>query len=90
MLGREKSNSFVELFSVELKVRINTLNAWFSDTTKSKYLNLNDIRKQIFIKKNLIVPFKSVCSICGFLVDVDAEGEHTQWHSFIVGCEHLF
>ena len=43
VLAREKSTSLSELFSVELKFTIDTLNAWFSDTIKSKFLGLNDI-----------------------------------------------
>ena len=36
-LAREKSTSLAELFSVELKFTIDTLNAWFLDTIKSKF-----------------------------------------------------
>ena len=46
MLAREKSISFAELFSVELKLKINTLNAWFSGTIKSKFLYLDDTKKK--------------------------------------------
>ena len=51
VLAREKSTSLAELFSVELKFTIDTLNAWFSNTIKSKFFDVNDIKKQIFIKK---------------------------------------
>ena len=30
------------------------------------------------------------CSICGFLLDVEAEGKHKSWCDFIVECEYLF
>ena len=30
------------------------------------------------------------CSICGFLLDVEAEGKHKRWYDFIVECEYLF
>ena len=90
VLACEKSTSLAELFSVELKFTMDTLNAWFSDTIKSKLYNLNDIKKQIFIKENPIVPSKTICSICGFLFDVHARGEHKRWYDFIVECEHLF
>ena len=83
MLAHEKSTSLAELFSVELKFTIHTLNAWFSDSIKSKFLDLNDIKMQF-------VPSKMVCSICGFLLDVHARGEHKRWYDFIVECEHLF
>ena len=90
VLAREKSTSLTELFSVELKFTIDTLNDWFSNTIKSKFLNVNYIKKQIFIKENPIVPSKTIFSICGFLLDVHARGEHKQWYDFIVECEHLF
>ena len=50
-LACEKSTSLAELFSVELKFTIDTLNAWFLDTIKSKYFDL-----QNFIKENPFVP----------------------------------
>ena len=90
VLTREKSTSLAELFSVELKFTINTLNAWFSNTIKSKFLSLDDIKKQILIKENPIVPSKAIFSFCGFLLDVRAEGEHKRWYDFIVECEDLF
>ena len=52
VLAREKSTSLAELFSVELKFTINTLNDCFSNTIKAKFLELNYIKKQIFIKEN--------------------------------------
>ena len=76
VLAREKSTSLAALFSVELKFTIDTLNVWFSDTIKSKFLDLNDIKKQNFIKENSFIPSKTVCSICGFMLDVHARGEH--------------
>ena len=30
------------------------------------------------------------CSVCGFLFNVQAAGEHKPWYNFIVECEHLF
>ena len=90
VLAHEKSTSLAELFSIELKFTIDTLNAWFSNTIKPKLFYLNDIKKQIFIKKNPIVPSKTICFICGFLLDVHAREEHKRWYDFIVECEHLF
>ena len=84
VLAREKSTFLAELFSVELKFTIDTLNAWFSNIIKSKFLHVNDIRKQIFIKENLIVPSERICSVCGFLLDVHASSEHKRWYDFIV------
>ena len=45
VLAREKSNSLAELFSIELKFTIDTLNAWFSNTIKPKFLEIDDIEK---------------------------------------------
>ena len=90
MLASEKSTSLAELFSVELKFTIDTLNAWFSNTIKLKFLDVNDIKKQVLIKENPIVASKTICSICGFLLDVRACGEHKRWYDFVVECEYLF
>ena len=65
VLAREKSTSLAELFSVELKFTIDALDAWFSDTIKSKFLNLNDVKKQIFTKENPIVSLKTVALFMG-------------------------
>ena len=91
LLACEKSTSFAELFSVELKVTIDTLNDWFSNVIKPKFFELNDIIKQIFIKENPIVPAKTTCSICGLLLDVEADSEEDEnSYDFIIECEHLF
>ena len=85
VLAREKSTSLAELFSVELKFTIDTLNDWFSRIIKPKFLELDDIKKQVFFKENPIVDSKTRCSICGFLLDV----EGGDWFDFVVKCEHL-
>ena len=90
MLAREKSTFLAELFSVELKFTMDVLNDWFSDTIKPKFLDVNDIKKQIFVKENPTIPSKTTCSICGFLLDVQARGEHKRWYDFIIECEYLF
>ena len=69
---------------------VKELSAWFSNTIELKFLCLNDIEKQIFIKENPIVPSKTICSICGFLLDVHTRGEHKRWYDFIIECEYLF
>ena len=46
VLAREKSTSLAELFSVELKFTIDTLNAWFSNTIRLKFLDVNNIKTQ--------------------------------------------
>ena len=86
VLVREKSTSLAELFSVELKFTVNTLNDWFSNTIKLKFFELNDIKKQIFTSENPVVSSKTISSIGGFLLDVKQEG----WYDFIVNDGHLF
>ena len=90
LLASEKSTSLAELFSAKLKFTIDTLNACFSNTIKRKFLDVNDIKKQVLIKENPIVPSKTICSICEFLLDVRACDEHKRWYDFIVECEYLF
>ena len=89
-MAREKSTSLTELFSGELKFAIDTLNNWFSNTIKTKFLDLDDIKKQRFIKENPIVPSKTTCCICGFSLGTEACQEHQQWYNFIVEVEYLF
>ena len=89
VLAWEKSTSLAELFSVELKFTIDILNDWFFNVIKPKCFELNDIKKKdLFV---LIVLSKTTCSICGFLLDVEADSEeHKNWYDFIIECEHLF
>ena len=43
-------------------------------------------KKQVYRKENPIDQQKTICSICGFLLDVDNGG----WIDFVVKCEYLF
>ena len=80
-----------ELFSADLKFTINILNNWFSSTIKPKFLELHDNRKYLFIKENPLIPSETTCAICGFLLDVEANGNgKLRWYDLIVDCEHLF
>ena len=49
-----------------------------------------DIKKQTFIKEYPLVPSKTTCYICGFLLHVKACGEHNRWYDFIVERGNLF
>ena len=89
-MASEKSTSLAEIISVELKFTIDTFNNWFSNTIKRKFLELDDIKKQVFIKENRIVPSKTTCCICGFLLDTEACEEHQRWYDFIPEMEYLF
>ena len=84
VLAREKATSLAELFSVEVRFTVDTLNEWFSTITKPKFLDADSIRKQIYRKENPIDRQKTVCSICGFLLCVNSGG----WINFVVKCEH--
>ena len=86
MLACEKSTSLAELFSVELKFTVVALNHWFSRIIKPKFFDLDDNKKQIFVKENPIDQSKTMCSICGFSLNVESDG----WFDFVVKCEHLF
>ena len=74
VLAHEKSTSLAELFSLELKFTIDTLNDWFSGIKKPNFFEVDDTKKQKFLKENPIVDSKTRCSICGFLLDVEGEG----------------
>ena len=80
VMAREKSTSLAELFSVELKFTVDTLNDWFSSILKPKFLKVDIIKKQGFRKENLIDKQKAICSICSFLLDVNSGG----WIDFVV------
>ena len=47
VLTLEKSTSHAELFSVELKCTIDTLNSCFPQTKKPKLIELSNITKQL-------------------------------------------
>ena len=51
------------------------LNYCFSKLIKPKFLELNDIKKQDFVKENPLIPSETTCGICGFLLDTKASGE---------------
>ena len=86
VLAREKFSSLAELFPVELKFTIGTLNGWFSRIIKPKLFELGDIKKQKFLTENPIVDSKTRCSICGFLLDV----ERGDCFDFVVKYGHFF
>ena len=75
---------------MELKSAVDTLNDWFTNIMKPKFLELSDVKRQIFIKENKIIPSQTSCSICVFLIDIEIEGEHKRCCNFVVEREHLF
>ena len=94
VLAREKFTSLSELFSVELKFTIDTLTNWFKQLIISKFLELDNIKKEIFVKENPISPSKTNRFVCGFLLDIEGscsnEDDKKTWYDFVVEKEHLF
>ena len=94
VLAREKFTSLSELFSVELKFTIDTLTNWFKQLIISKFLELDNIKKEIFVKENPISPSKTNCFVCGFLLDIEGscsnEDDKKTWYDFVGEKEHLF
>ena len=86
VLLQEKATSLAELFSVELKFTVDTLSDWFSRIIKLNFFEIDDIKKQIYKKKNPINKTKTICSICGFPLSIDS----ARWFDFIVKCKQLF
>lgn len=53
VLACKKSTSLSQLFSIELKFTIDTPTSWFKHTIKPKFVELEEIMKQIFVRENL-------------------------------------
>ena len=72
VLAGEKAMSLAELFSEELKFTVDT----FNDLVFKhyKFFEIDDIKKQIFRKENPINKQSTICSICGFPLDIENVG----------------
>ena len=70
VLVTEKTTSLSERFSIKLKFNIDTFVKWFNSTFKVKHLELNDIRKQMFVKEYPLDFSKTICWIFGFKLSV--------------------
>ena len=96
VIVREKSTSLSEPVSIEFSIKFtkDTLKSWFKNTTKSNFLELNDIEKQLFVNENPTIPSRTICCICGFLLDIESASGHEvnkkTWYNFVVEKEHLF
>ena len=90
VIALEKTTSFAELFSLELKFTKDTLQGWFRQTIE--WLELDDIKKEILIKENPIALSKTTCCICGLSLDVEGgKGNNEKtWYDFVVEKEHIF
>ena len=60
---------------MELKFTIDTLVKWFNSTFKAKFLELNDIWKQMFVIENPVDFSKTTCCICMFKISVSDREE---------------
>ena len=76
VLVRQKYTFLSELFSIELIFTIDTLVKWFNYVFKSKFLELNEIQKQIFTKKNPLDWSKTCCCICEFKLSTSTKKGH--------------
>ena len=90
VLTHKKLTSLAKLFSLELKLAIDTLSNWFSNRIKPKFIELHCIKKQVFIKENPISSIKTTYCISGFLSDVETTGESKCWYDITVECGYLF
>lgn len=82
VLGQHKAISLAELFFVELIITVDTLNEWFSEIMKPRFLEIDSVKKEIYRKENPIDQHKTTCSIYGFILDVNNGG----WIDFVVKC----
>ena len=54
VLARHKSTSLADLFFIELKLTVNTMNARFNSTIKPEFLELDTLTRQYYRKDNFI------------------------------------
>ena len=82
VIVREKSTSLSEPVSIEFSIKFtkDTLKSWFKNTTKSNFLELNDIEKQLFVNENPIIPSRTICCNCGFLLDIESASGQEFFH----------
>ena len=63
VLNKTKSTSLSEMFSKELKSTIDVLVKWFNDIFKSRFNELDELKKQKFIRENPIEWSNQKCVI---------------------------
>ena len=71
VLSCKKLTFLAERFSVVLKFTIDTLNNWFMNRIKPIFIELDDIKKQMFLKENSIISTKTTCCVD----DAEAKGK---------------
>ena len=83
---KEKCTSLAEMFCIELKFTIDTLNLWFNKTIKTRFYELEYLQKDPFKGKNPLSK-ETLCSICNFPMN---PYQDNGWLDHIVKAEHLF
>ena len=84
------------MFSTELKFTIYLLVKWFNDVFKSRFNELDKLKRQKFIRKSSINCSNQKCLVCHLKLAVSlCEGYQkaeklTTWYDFIVQKKHLF
>ena len=82
----EKCMSLAEMFSVELKLTVDTLKAWFNKILKLKFFDVDYNKKDDWRKKSPLTS-DTACTICAFPIDPYAEN---RWFNHVVNSEHPF
>ena len=95
VLNKTKPTSLSEMFSTELKFTIDVLVKWFNDIFKSRFNELDELKKQKLIKENPIYWSNHKCVICDLKLAVSlSEGyqrtEKTTCYNFTIQKEHFF
>ena len=96
VLNKTKSTSLSEMFSKELKFTIDVLVKWFNDIFKSRFNELDELKKQKFIRENPIDWSNQKCVISDLKLAISlSEGYQkteklTTWYDFTIQKEHLF
>ena len=81
------------MFSTELKFTVDVLVKWFNGIFKSRFNELDEIKKQLFTKNNPIDFSHETCVICSFKLATGTQyGDDIwyDWYDFTVRKEHLF
>ena len=84
------------MFSAELKFTICLLVKWFNDVFKSRFNELDELKRQKFIRKSPINWSNQKCLICDLKLAVSLckgyrkSEKLATWYDFIVQKKHLF
>ena len=68
---KEKASALSELFSTELKCTVNVLVKWFNVAFKSRFDEVDEIKKQVYTRDNPNNWPNQKCVICDFKLAVN-------------------